>query len=159
MNKFTFDANGNLTPYRLIECSLGEFISFIKSFDENNVRHGLYESYTAFLDIFQQEITTNFYQIIDGGFVSKKRNPRDIDVVTFIDYDIYELNEAKIRTLKDLYRKRNVDNYFEKVYPISHSYHIRYRTDFLYWNDLFTRNRRKQKKGYLKITFGDGVNE
>ena len=76
-------------------------------------------------------------------------NPNDVDVVLFIDYQLFEILENEISKFKSIAIYDEIDVYVEKKYPENHRYFIRYQTDLLYWNQLFTRNRKKQNKGYL----------
>jgi len=50
---------------------------------------------------------------VDGSFVTLKENPKDIDVVTFLDWEVYELREKALErfwgyNLED----KGLDTYF-----------------------------------------------
>jgi len=134
-----FDKNGHLFPYESITCNLEDFKNtFIDSFPNSETRFSLGKTYNQFLN---------------GSFVTQKLNPKDIDIVSFIDFNKYETQEKLFKELKAHYKDLNIDCYFVKKYSEKHKYFIRYRTDMLYWNDLFTKSRKRQNKGYLKIKF------
>jgi hypothetical protein len=147
-----FDQNGNLTPYASIEISLNEFR---EQFGNSPKRNALLEAFMEYLGKFKEEVSKDFFQLVNGSFVTQKRNPRDIDVVTFLDYQTFEQKETVLSKFRGKSEFKGVDAYIEKVYPIDHPYFIRYQTDLLYWDNLFTKNRAGQKKGYIKLTFGN----
>jgi len=149
-----FDKNGHLFPYESITCNL-EILknTFIDSFPNSETRFSLGKTYEQFSNDIQQLELKEFFQFLNGSFVTQKLNPRDIDVVSFIDFQMYEAQEKRFKELKVHYKDLNIDCYFVKKYPEKHKYFIRYRTDMLYWNDLFTKSRKRQHKGYLKLKF------
>ena len=75
------------------------------------------------MSTFRELVTEDFLQWIDGSFVSQKQNPRDIDIVTWIDYEVYQ-------SKKELISKHfignaisfnfKVDNYILQNYPENH---------------------------------------
>ena len=149
-----FDLNGNLLPHTAIEISLNNFHGhFVQNFANTSSRSGIFENYQRYLEDFKREITSEFYQFINGSFVSKKQNPNDLDLVTFIDYRVYEQKESQLEPFKGFLVYEGIDAYIEKIYPPNHRFYTRFHADFLYWNDLFTRNRRGQRKGFIKIIF------
>lgn len=116
-------------------------------------RSGLFAQLQDFLSVFTTEISGAFTVWIDGSFVTSKANPNDIDVVIFVDHVTYDAVETKLDVFK--YRRLflGIDCYIERLYPIDHVHYIRYQSDLAYWNSLFTRNRKKQHKGYISIIF------
>ncbi|HEV7348860.1 DUF6932 family protein [Telluribacter sp.] len=153
-----FDGNGNLTPHTGLELNWTESKdTLIGSLGGTLTREELLINYFALVEYLQLEITPHFVQFVNGSFTTAKAHPNDIDVVIFIDYQTFERHNATIQSCKSRFHLLHLDCYFEKVYPPDHEYFIRYRTNQLYWNDLFTKNRKRQKKGYLKIIFGHGV--
>ena len=73
-----FDVNGNIIPYEIIEVSLN---IFQKKFTFNEHRGEIFEEYLAFCDTLKSIGVKNFYQLIDGSFITQKIFPKDIDVV------------------------------------------------------------------------------
>lgn len=149
-----FDQNGNLTPYSAIEISFDEFETrYLKAPGASLARQMLSENYLKYVNDFENEITKEFFQFVNGSFTTRKLNPNDLDLVTFIDYRIYGEKESLLERFKRPGEFEGIDAYIEKSYPEDHRFFIRYQTDLLYWNDLFTKNRQGQKKGYFKIFF------
>ena len=78
-----FDSRGYLKPYRKVELGFYDFKEvFVDSFDQTSTRHRIFENYLKFLQDFSREVSENFIQWIDGSFVTRKVNPRDIDFVS-----------------------------------------------------------------------------
>ena len=146
------DKNGNLYPYNVIEIDLQEVRAFfVDNFITSFTRKRLFDNYVLLFDEVKSVTETISFSLINGSFVSDKINPNDIDVVFFIEYAFFEKNNEKIEFLKKQFNELNIDCYFEKIYPKNHSYYIRYQTDLLYWHNLFTKSRKREPKGYLKI--------
>lgn len=97
--KLSFDLHGYLKPYRRIETSLREFrTQFVDPFDKSSNRHELFEQYERYTLDFQKQVTSKFIHYINGSFVTKKYNPKDIDFVNLLDYRIFESKESVIRS-------------------------------------------------------------
>lgn len=113
------------------------------------------------IDDFKFLIGVSFYQWIDGSFVSTKNNPNDIDIVTFLDYRIYEIQSQALRRISgyQLYKEKQLDSYIVKLYPIEHvHYESITKSDTLEWLHLFSktklqRNGSKYPKGIIQIDF------
>jgi hypothetical protein len=148
------DLNGNLKPYQSIESTLEEVEAFfVAAFPASNTRKQLFDNYKLYTDALKVEIGAPFFQYLNGSFVTRKLNPNDIDLVTFIDYQILKSKEPVWKKFKDGNLFLGIDGYIERVYPENHPYFIRFQTDLLYWNDLFTKSYKGQPKGYIKINF------
>ena len=118
-----FDKNGNLFPYKLIETDLEMFKQvFVFDFPFSTTRKRIFENYLIYLDNLRETVDSPFYQWIDGSFITNRRDPKDIDFVTFLDFEIYRKNEKDISKLLNLrYDRTNVmDGYFVEVFPDSH---------------------------------------
>ena len=86
MFTYSFDQNGNLTPYNQIETDLDALkANFIDAFPTSKTWKILFENYLRFVYRFQDKVFPYFEQWINGSFVNKKENPNDIDIVTFLD--------------------------------------------------------------------------
>ena len=87
----TYDFRGHLAPYSIIEMTFDDFQHhFVEAFPNSPTRLLIFEEYKRYLSDFQTLITGNFIQWIDGSFVTQKSNPRDIDIVTLIDFEAYQ---------------------------------------------------------------------
>lgn len=152
------DSNGNLKPYQAIESTLEEIEElFVNNFPASNTRKKLFDTYKMYTEALKEELNVGFFQFLNGSFTSKKLNPKDIDLVTFIDAEIVKSKEQVLKKFKDRNQFVGIDGYLEKIYPENHIYAIRYQTDLL-WNDLFTKSYDGQPKGYIKISFNHDSN-
>ena len=131
--KLKFDSRGNLMPYEKIELNFDEFQDlYIKDFSGlNETRKEIFEDYQTYLKDFEEQISEDFIQWIDGSYITTKVKPRDIDFVMLIEHETFDRHEQ----------------YFVTEY------------DLVYWRGLFTetkRNRAKKKfpKGFIEIKFG-----
>lgn len=150
----TFDNAGHLTPTGVMVSTLSEIEEiFVSQVSNSATRSGLFAQLQDFLRIFTTEISGAFTAWIDGSFVTLKVNPNDIDVVIFLDYAMYDAVETKLDIFKYKRLFSGIDCYIERVYPIEHVHYVRYQSDLAYWNSLFTRNRKRQYKGYISIIF------
>ena len=157
-----FDELGYLTPYKVIETDLETFESiFVSNFQHSDRRKMLFQNYFSYTNDFKNQISKNFYQWIDGSFVTSKLNPTDIDIVTFLNAENYEKNSLKLVNFQGsrLKKEQELDCYFVKEYPVEHkNYELITRFDSLYWLDFFSnsrvqRNGKRYSKGIIQINF------
>lgn len=101
---------------------------------------------------------TELKQWIDGSFVTKKVNPGDIDLVTFIDSEKLQEIGSIIDRFKFPNSESNygVDAYIVEVYREDDREYSKTLSDTAYWHDRFTKTRRNRsgnrlKKGFLQI--------
>jgi len=99
-------------------------------------------------------------QWVDGSFISKKPEPNDIDVISFISYRELIEDKYKLDNFKYPSPLTNccVDAYIVLVYPPEHKNYPLYIGDRLYWMDVFdktktSRNGSKHPKGFLELNF------
>ena len=156
----TFDKNGYLTPYEIIEISLDEFEEFfVLNLEDQTHRQKLFDSYQLFLDEIYDLIGNNFFQLINGSFTTQKLKPKDIDVVTFIDYKILNRFEDEIDHLSERSKKEfNLDAFFAPHCEPGHPYFIHAQLIFDYWKNFFSYSRKDKNgvhnpKGLFKIKF------
>jgi hypothetical protein len=89
-----FDEKGHLIPYDIIELTLAEFeVFFVEGLEDRAHRRGLFDNYLRYLEALKAVVEAPFYQWVDGSFVTLKSSPKDIDVLTFIEYE--KLNVKK----------------------------------------------------------------
>ena len=151
-----FDEYGNLKPYHIIEVDLATFETyFVTAFPNSTTRKRLFENYLRYLYRFQDEVFPIFEQWINGSFVTQKENPKDIDLVTFLDYEVYEKRGNKVLdkfwtfSLED----EGIDSYLVKEYQEHHIFYQKMLDDKTEWRKLYGSSRNKRKKGFLKIHF------
>lgn len=160
--KLEFDERGNIKPYELIEISPEEFVDiFVDSFSNHSSRAKLYSNYKKYLRDLSALVKYDFYQMIDGSFITKKQNPRDIDLVTVLNFQDYEENRDALQkqfSPLNSRKKYSVDAYIVANYPEFHKNHVFSRSDILYWIGLFGRTRmdrskRQYNKGIIRLNF------
>lgn len=156
-----FDSKGFLIPDNAIRSTLQEleqvFVEGIKTGDRRK-HFDAYLNYSKELKKLCGNI--ELVQWIDGSFITKKENPNDIDLVTFLDFEIikdidYLLSNFKEPLSKTVY---GVDAYIVYTYSQNHKKYILQQSDSAYWIDRFTKTRpnrkgQKFKKGFLEIIF------
>jgi hypothetical protein len=156
-----FNTSGLLVPDTKLSSSLNEleteFVSKIKSTE----RRSLFDKYINYSEELKKVCgSESLTQWINGSFVSKKSNPKDIDIVTFLNYEVVNslgaiLGPFNYPQSEDFYE---VDAYIVVVYPESHKNRFYYISDLAYWTDQFTKTKRnnrgnKLSKGFLEITY------
>ncbi len=158
MAKLQFGENGLLFPPEKIKLTVVEFEDFfVKSFPNSTTRKQLFENYLTYVEDFKTMLSPNFTQWIDGSFVTRKTNPRDIDLVTLLDF---RTDIEKEQTIAERFVNRNaikiygVDAYTLTVFPDGHRQNVQIISDMLYWNYWFGRswsNRtgNRYPKGYV----------
>jgi len=149
-----FDENGFLTPFKIIET---DFEEFKETFVTNTRREYLFEEYFRFLQTLQGLGLGSFFQWINGSFVTQKNAPKDMDVVTFIDYR--NLSSKTEKALPKIFRTETLDCYFVVSYPEEHKSYNLYKMDRAEWYFLFSTTRRDMKtgktwnKGFVQLNF------
>jgi hypothetical protein len=154
----TFDQYGHLTPYEIIETDLNTFQkTFVTDFTASTTRPQIFEAYLEYLHQLRQIVGDGgFYQWIDGSFVTQKSDPKDIDFVTFVDWQIYEKYETPFNELRKLRlgKTKIVDGYFVKVYNETHPQRTLFEMDCAEWLFDFGRTFiNKRYKGIIKINY------
>lgn len=152
-----FDEFGNLTPYEVIETDLATLEAyFVTAFPKSETRKRLFENYLRYIYRFQDEVFPIFEQWINGSFVTQKENPKDIDIVTFLDYEVYEkrgdaiLDKFWSFSLED----EGIDSYIVRDFPENHSKFEKTVRSKKEWTNLYSGTRGKfEYKGFLKIIF------
>jgi hypothetical protein len=156
----TFDTRGNLKPYQPIQSSVTEMKKYLvdqmRTSDTRIENYVRYRKYATALKRLLPDVELK--QWINGSFVTRKTNPKDIDLITFIDHSQVKRLGTK---LDDFRPERSwdvfeVDAYILEVYPEKSQYYNFTQSDVAYWLDQFGHarvNRRGQKhpKGFLEI--------
>ncbi len=144
-----FDEFGYLTPYDVQKITLKDFE---ENFAINENRKILLMEYKAFIENLKLLGIINFYQWIDGSFVTKKIAPKGIDVVSFIETVEFKKNEKELLLLSKMFQ--NIDCYFVEVFSNEDKKYFITQTDTSYWYHLFQGTRKPRvKKGFVQINF------
>ena len=156
-----FNQSGLLVPGSVISSNLkeleAEFVTNMPAMER--IMH--FKSYIKYSDALKKLCgNKTFVQWIDGSFVTKEQKPKDIDVVTFIDFQLITalgnlLQSFKYPVSETMFQ---VDAYIVAVYPIQHKKCHLYEHDKAYWIDQFDTTRRNKKgnrlsKGFLEIIY------
>ena len=136
-----YDKYGHLTPYQLIPIKHDVFYAdLVGAYPISTTRQTLYEGYCQY-NLGLQDILkgVGFEQWVDGSFVTTKSNPRDVDIVTFLDAIVYDKYADSFIEFegKKAKSKYGVDAYFVLVYPENHRYHSWYLGDRAEWLNSF----------------------
>ena len=151
-----FDNTGFLIPAEPIESNL---IDFESNFVFNERRTRLFNVYLDFLEELQRMKIGNYFQWIDGSFTTQKPFPNDIDIVSFVDFDFHKMRLSRLYALKNQYKLRGIDAYYEPFYPKNHILESTNSWQRDYWKDVYNRTRPigQQKKifskGFIQLNF------
>lgn len=154
-----FNLRGFLTPGSIIRSNIDEFKEHFVAASAESFRKNLFDQYTNYTkDLKVLCDDSKLVQWIDGSFVTKKPNPSDIDLVTFINLDIFETKEKELKRFiyPSSLTNYGVDGYLVIVYPENHRHYSIYESDRAYWINQFdktkpTRRHRRMPKGFLEI--------
>lgn len=121
----TFDERGHLVES--YELNLMQFKElFVDKWQPNmSTRPNIFDVFEKYIVDFKTMITPDFIMWVDGSFVTKKGNPRDIDFVSFIDYTAYFKEVKLIDNQFGKYGTKNhygllLDGYVSPIYPQQH---------------------------------------
>lgn len=156
-----FNSKGYLVPNLNIRTDIAtlerEFVNNLNS----EKRKSLFGFYTAYSDRLKSALgNVALLQWIDGSFATKKPDPGDFDVVTFINHDVVKGSEDLLSDFKYPNSLGNfgIDGYIVLEYPRDHTNYPLYIGDRAYWMDLFDKTRRnrngvKYPKGFIEVLF------
>lgn len=126
--------------------------SFIGVFVVNTHRESIFDNFKEMLEELKSILPLGpFYLWINGSYVSKRANPKDLDVIAFVNFKVYSNSENIFRDLRRKYAK--IDLYFVKNYPEDHPKRFITEFDQIEWNHLFSTDRLKRKKGFVQLNF------
>ena len=151
-----FDDNGFLTPYGPI---LANFATvkrvFVDEFTNSTNRHSIFKRYEELNARLLQLMPGGFTQWVDGSFISRKINPNDIDVLTFVDTILYQRYEQTFRVLRNAFAVGygRVDANVIQVYPNGHPKLFLYESDYIEWLHSWSRTVQKPRKskGFIEL--------
>ena len=153
----TFDEQGNLYPYQLIDMNWATFEKkFVTDFPNSQTRQPLWSHYKQFADELKHLVKGAFYQWIDGSFLTQKNNPMDIDVVIFVDYLVFHQQKLLFTDTLSLKAEKGLDVYFVLEYPIEHPLYFVTELDKAQWLSVFGYSKRTvdnkiHRKGIVEL--------
>ncbi|NJK83043.1 MAG: hypothetical protein HC912_03720 [Saprospiraceae bacterium] len=157
-----FTSEGYLFPIGKITTDISNFEQvFVNAFPTSTTRPRLWANYLQYIQRFRQEVSNNFVQWLDGSFVTLKENPNDIDMVTFINYHLYESMDAK-QQLEHFWsynlEYKGLDSYLMGVYPESHRNYLKYQKYCEDWHTRYCNTKQNKEvlyhvKGFIELRF------
>lgn len=148
---FEFKKGGYLKGSKPIVASMEDIMFFVNT----PVRRKLYSELEIF--IFKLQLVCNQEVIvwIDGSFVTRKRYPKDIDLVIFVTNVDLKDNQRVFYDLEEFARISSyLDVYIVPVYPITERAFITdTKKQKAYWYKLFRsiKGRRLLKKAFVEL--------
>jgi hypothetical protein len=146
-----FNSRGYISPANVIETDID---TFEQTFVFNDHRKIIFDEYQLFLETLKKLDIGTFFQWINGSFTTKKPNPNDIDVVTFINFEAKEHYQKIFDTLKSESLPRGVDCYFVATYPKGHSQFFNAKADELDFFHKFVRDWKQERRTGQKLSKG-----
>ena len=121
-------------------------------FDQHNIHHILIKNGKELSGIITDR---DLYKHLSPNIGTKKETPKDIDIVTFLDYNVVE---TRNQDLLDQFwtfslEKEGIDAYIVKSYPSDHVQYQNYLRLRQIWADRYAQDRNQQSKGFIKIIF------
>lgn len=100
-----FDEQGNL-PHKCYEVTLEEIKEkLVDNFPDSNTRQSRFECFMAFYNDLLSNVKSCVRLLIDGSFVTNKKNPRDVDFVIIVDS--LKLTKSEKFYLEDILAKKD----------------------------------------------------
>lgn len=156
-----FNNRGHLIPGTVIKSTIQELEhEFVENIPSAS-RKKIFEKYCNYSDCLKVVCQNKpLIQWINGSFTTKKTEPGDIDIVTFIDYAILFNSGKLFEQFAYPYSEQTyeVDAYIVPFYPEGHRLRFLFTSDRLDWLDRFNKtwiNRlgKRYAKGFLEINY------
>jgi hypothetical protein len=156
-----FDNRGYLTPYKAISSTVKEMKEYFVDNIRSETRKKIFEKYVVYSNELKSALGgIPLKQWVNGSFVTKEKNPQDIDLVTFIDSVLVKKHGRKLDLFKSgaSWKHYGVDAYIVEAHPNSSEKHELMEYDMRDWQNVFSNNRRdkyglRTRKGFLEIIY------
>jgi len=155
-----FNHKGFLTPNGIITSDLFELKSNFVDGILSETRKELFEQYLFYSESLKHGCGYSYLQWINGSYCTRKKEPADIDLVSFIPYTLIDANEKLFKQFShpNSEIEYGVDAYIVRVYPENSRLYPQYISDRLYWLAKFSRTKlnragNRDSKGFLEIIF------
>jgi hypothetical protein len=153
----SFDSKGNLQPYSPMVVDLDTLES---EFAVTEHRKALFEGYLEYVEALKKVLEIPFVQWVNGSYVTLKDTPKDVDVLTWVDYQTFKKKAKELAHFadKDFWQPKGIDCYLGESFPISHKQYTIYEMDYKHWLYDFTRKLDHKSgkylpKGFLELNF------
>lgn len=129
-----FDEHGHLYPYIVSEINLAEFEQiFVEGLPDVSHRRHLFDNYLRYVNDLKRAFDCQFHQLLNGSFITTKEQPGDIDLVTFLPFEVLGSKNHFARTFLDTGKRHyKVDGYFAPICKKNHYYLETSKTDERY---------------------------
>lgn len=152
-----FDANGNLEA-GIHNITMDELLDvFVNSFPSSTTRPDIFSGYCSH-DNHLKKLNITVEKFVDGSYVTKKNDPRDIDFLCIADaLEVDTLSDDKKRLLETLIdndgckKEYMCDVYFLPSLQESHPRYQEYRCIRKYWMGEFGFDRQERAKGFVRM--------
>ncbi|MBI5917655.1 MAG: hypothetical protein HY842_19975 [Bacteroidetes bacterium] len=127
--------------------------------EDSEHRQAIFQNYLRFLDDLFDTLKGDFYQLLDGSFVTTKAKPGDIDLVTFLDLKLFRKNQRQVIWFLENSRQfHGLDVFFVPICRPIDPIYDKYLDALAYWTNLFGHTREdetgvRHPKGIIKINF------
>jgi len=68
----------------------------LKPFLDSASRSELYGNWVNYSEDLRDRLGTGFIQWLDGNFVTQKKNPNDLDLASFLPYELFHRHEEEL---------------------------------------------------------------
>ena len=157
-----FNHLGLLVPDCNIPSTIQELVTVFVRSKPTHQRTELFVKYIDYMTTMYALLeNVSFIQWIDGSFTTTDANPRDIDIVTFVNFDVVTRLDSELTQFKyPASLSFGMDAYIVRVFPPDHRSFALYAGDRAYWLERFSRTERNRrgvvhKKGFLELTHSD----
>jgi len=154
-----YNENGTL-PEGVYRPPLREFKArYVDGFASSLTRKTIFE---GFLRLSSVQISEEFHlsQWVNGSYITKKVDPKDLDLVTFVDglkARVKNDPEYLKRMTKDILKRFLCHSYVVPIYPESDDRFSFTRRSEEYWNKWFGHDRQGHPKGFIEFNLRDNA--
>ena len=153
---------GLLVPDSNIRSTVEELATVFVRNTPTVQRKDLFNKYIGYMEAMYRILgDIPFFQWIDGSFTTTVPRPNDIDIVTFVNFDIVDkLNEELAPFKYPMSLSYGMDAYIVRVFPHEHRSFALYLGDWHYWFDRFSKTERNRRgnsypKGFIELEHTD----
>lgn len=142
-----FDEWGYITPPEVHYLALE---NFERIFVIDPGRDRLYRRLLNFVADLKSLGTADLYIWIGGSFVTEKQIHGDIDVVFFIENQIFDKNEKRLFEIRNYYEP-DIDAFYVMNFPATHPDYPQTVHDRSRWFEFWKIDRQENFKGLIEI--------
>ncbi len=129
-----------------LSCTLADIEHF---FCFNEHRKQIFEQYKCYCYDLQNTLNANFYQYVDGSFISKKEHPNDIDVVSFAPTQ-GSTQDAKLTKFTPFEGVKEKYGDVVDAYLVFTGTKITTEQD-IFWKKQFSQDKNQTKKNFILV--------